>query len=104
MVLDGRARDLGLAISILPLEELRPGLVAAKDSPDTAHWRPGVIEKLAVSPACAGCPRCTTHEDCQDSFYTISTIHLVQKIKSQINDPSNSMPFVSGDLKALFTE
>ena len=26
MVLDGRARDLGLAISILPLEELRPGL------------------------------------------------------------------------------
>ena len=102
MVLDGRARDLGLAISMPPLEELR--LVAAKDSPDTAHWRPGVIEKLAVSPACAGCPRCTTHEDCQDSFYTISTIHLVQKIKSQINDPSNSMSFVSGHLKALFTE
>lgn len=40
MVLDGRARDLGLAISMPPLEELRPGLVAAKDSPDTAHWDP----------------------------------------------------------------
>ena len=40
MVLDGRARDLGLAISMPPLEELRPGLVAAKDSPHTAHWDP----------------------------------------------------------------